>query len=170
MGGACSCLKAPDAADPPQNGKATLPPSPDVVPVASAAPPEPVSRAVVAVPVSEPHSPPLEAVPSPAAPQPAVAAPVSPAKPEPVQDSGPCDFPVLVLPRMQRPGQQHHRRSPSAGEGYDADPHHSATSSVQQSRADDGDTAAGAGVAPHAVIDDLVSVTVRLTFGTTLEA
>ena len=135
-----------------------LPPSHGAAPLASAAPPEAVVRAEAAVAVDEPRSPPLEAVPPPEVPQPAAAATASHAKTEPVQASGPCDFPVLVLPRMQRPGQQHHRRSPSAGEGYDADPHHSATSSLQQSGGCDGDAAAGAGMAPHAVIDDLVSV------------
>ena len=153
MGGACSCCKAPDPADPPQDSKATLPPSLDAVPSARVAPPEAVSRAEAVVPADEPHSWPLQAVPASVAPQPAAAAV---ACAEPVPDAGPCDFPVLVVPRMQRPGQLH-QRAPSAGEGYDADPHHSATSSLQQSGGDGGDTAAGAGTAPHAAIDDLVS-------------
>ena len=162
MGAACSCFNAPDREDPPQHDKVTLPPSPDATPLARAAPPEAVSRTEVVVPADEQHSVPLpleEAVPELAAPRPAAAEAVVPAAAaeRKVPDSGPCDFPVLVLPRMQRPGQQQHKRSPSAGEGYDADPHHSATSSLQQSGGDGGDAAAGAGKAPHAVMDDLVS-------------
>ena len=155
MGGVCSCCQAPDPVDPPQYGKATPPDSPAAASPAVTAPPIAVSPAEAA-PRSTASKTRFwcQSLPRPTlCPRPQSRPEWRP-KPQPVPDSGPCDFPVLVVPRMQRPEQQLHHRSPSAGEGYDVDPHHSATSSLQHSRGNSSDAAAPP---PHSVIDDLVS-------------
>ena len=160
MGCACSRPKALEPADPPQNGKADpAPPSvtPDA-PAVAASPPEAAIVQKAAEPVREVSelsaraSGPVEAQPAAAAS--AVAAPA--ASVAGASDTGPCDFPVLVVPRMQPRGARVHR-SASADEGYGDGGQRSASSSVQHSRQNSADAAPSFVIAPTAVVmDDLV--------------